>query len=573
MATTNLGYHFYIVYHSVPTEVFPLNFLETSLVDEKERDQIFYRRKFNGTLTFGGRRLKDDYDLLHGIYLADPCGRIDFLIYQDTTIYYESYFSASQGAWDFDQFTFTVTPIPYDNYNDILDVADIQYNILDVTPKDITTNIYGSTTTYTRNRWLMDVVRYLANKVSPGSTVSSTFFTAATNPVTLDYNFLTLLTIAQKSDIKDPTSSNPATTAMMSWNQLMNILWGMFQVAWSYDAGIITVEHISFFSHSAGVDIRTQLIGQSSNKFRYLTEKMPKYEKFAFMEADEVNFVGVPIWYDSVCVDQDPNTNVKETSVNVTTDLQFIQNNPTAITNEGFVILCNYVSGGNYYVRSDKGAYFATSSLNMDLSWANLHNCYFRHNRVLITGYMNDILTTFWTAQKTKIQPINAIICPEADYNPEDYITTELGEVHFEGEKAYVQKAVIKPYREVNFTLLYGPEDNENTGVVNNKIITITEVVSEAGPGLSHYYAVCNQPANVQLTITIHLICQDEDDETCETDTESIVIPIGSINGTCVVTWCQPVAKDAVCIAANHHDTTGAPGWTVIWHYDNAYYC
>ena len=49
---------------SVETEVFPLNWLECALVWEKEKDEVFYRQKFEGSLTFGGKKLCADYDLL-----------------------------------------------------------------------------------------------------------------------------------------------------------------------------------------------------------------------------------------------------------------------------------------------------------------------------------------------------------------------------------------------------------------------------------------------------------------------------------------------------------------------------
>jgi len=581
-----VNYTFFIEYHSIVTQVFPLNWLECNLIDEKERDQVFYRRKFEGSLTFGGKKLCEDFMLFWELEQTDPCGQINLLILQDLNIYWEGYFATSNGKWDLDAATFTVKPLTTDYYSELSQFADVQYNILESTPI-VTTSVYGGAITYTHNRWLMDVIEYLADKISPGTIIASEFFTNAINPATLSTNLLTHLTIAQKSDIKRPTSSNPATTAMMSWNELMYILWGMFQVQWIFDGITITIEHISNWSSTAGIDLRTQEIAVASNKYRYLKEEMPKFEKFKWMEAYEENFIGVPIWYDYPCVNQDPESNVREIVLNVTTDLEYIQDSVNAIPTEeskisdaGFVILCNYISGGNNYIHYDQGKYINYGALNMHLSWANLHDNYYRHNRVLIEGYMNASMippwspvTTFFSAQKTKVQEINAIVCLE--YNPDNYITTELGEVYFAGEKGYVQKAIIKPYNEINFTLLYGPEGTENTGEETEleKIINITEVVSEAGLGLSHYYAVCNQPADADLHIDIYLTCQDEDAETCNTDTETINIPTGSTNGTCVVAWCMPVAKAPVCIAANHHDTSGAPGWTVIWHYDNSYYC
>ena len=56
-----MTYRFYITLGSSQIEVHPLNFMKTSLVDSQESGEIFYRRKFNGTLRFIG----DDFDLIY----------------------------------------------------------------------------------------------------------------------------------------------------------------------------------------------------------------------------------------------------------------------------------------------------------------------------------------------------------------------------------------------------------------------------------------------------------------------------------------------------------------------------
>jgi hypothetical protein len=183
------------------------------------------------------------------------------------------------------------------------------------------------------------------------------------------------------------------------------------------------------------------------------------------MEADNTNFVGVPIFYNSKCVNNDPNTNVKETSVNVTTDLQYIIDNPDAIADEGFVIFCNYLDG-TYFIKLGVGVLTDEILFNVDLSWANLENAYFRHERVLITGKMNNLVTDFWTAQKTIQQQCFAIVCPDDPlytYDPSDEITTELGFTYLgDGTipgnvPAKVKNSALNPNGEMNFNLLYGP--------------------------------------------------------------------------------------------------------------------
>lgn len=502
-------YRFYITYGSTEVEVFPLNFLETSLDDSREGNDIFYRRKFTGALTFTNNNGGNDFDLFWMIQQTDPCGNIYLRIERNNEVYDERVFSTNDGSFDLDRCTFSVVPGSNDDYRLLIDRSTVQHNILDVTPVVTTIAIKGSISeTYTRNRLLNDVLEWLATDatvgISPGSNYSSEFFTLDTNYVTLASNKLKYLTIAQKSDIVRPTSTNPATTAMLSWEELMNILWVMFQVVWHYDSDTDTihVEHISWYDNDPGLDLRTQILARSTNKFSYNKDEMPKYEKFSFMEADNVNFVGVPIWYDSSCVNQDPKTNVLEKSINVTTDLEYIINNPDSISDEGFVILCNIYSGGNYYVETTIGAYVDEIKLNMRLSWANLHNAYYRHNRVLIEGYMNETLTTFWTAQRNILQECFAIVCPSDNYDPNDYITTELGETWFGGVKAYVKSSQLKPSGEMKFNLVYGVPENENTGVDDDLFVVSGYVTF---PGKSDYVLrfYFNQPAPGDINIRV----------------------------------------------------------------------
>ena len=476
-----MTYRFYLTVGSTVTEVFPLNFLETSLVDELEKDQIFYRRKFQGSLTFVNTNGDDDFDLLYFIEQTDPCSKLLFSIERSGVAYWNGNFTTTDGKFDLDKCTFEVVPLPEDNYTSLFESLGTEYNILLVTPSVTTTAIIPlkTDTIFTRNRWLFDVIEYIAEQIKPGVTVSSTFFTAATNPVTLQANKLLYLTIAQKSDILRPTSTDPATQAKLSWKGLMDILWGMFQVRWDYDLATdtILVEHISYFSGGSGLDLRTQLISKASNKYAYIKEEMPRWEKFNFMEASGYNFFAVPINYDSNCVNQDPESNSTEIVLNVTTDIEYMINYPEQISDAGFVILCNYLDTGQYYVKWGIGAGDGLMALNAHLSWANLHNNYFRHNRVLIEGNMNAALTTFWTAKKTKKQETFAIVCPEDGFDPSEEVTTELGETYFSGAKGKVQRAELNPNGELKLSLLYGPPDNENTGVVESEGMLIYQGV------------------------------------------------------------------------------------------------
>ena len=552
-----MTYRFYLTVGSTVTEVFPLNFLETSLVDELEKDQIFYRRKFQGSLTFVNTNGDDDFDLLYFIEQTDPCSKLLFSIERSGVTYWNGNFSTTDGKFDLDKCTFEITPLPDDDYAPLLDVADAQYNILLVTPIITTRTITGWI--YTRNRLLIDVIEYLAQQIRVGVTLSSSFFTDATNPATLADNDLLHLTIAQKSDIIRPSSSDAATQANLSWSGLMEILWAMFQIRWDYNSSTntINVEHISWWSRNPGLDIRPQQISKAGNKFSYLKEKMPKYENFAFMEALNQNFIASPIWYDSSCVDQNADSNTKDISINVTTDLDYIISNPLEIANDGFVILCNYMVGSDYYVRR-------SVKFNMPLSWASLHNKYFRHNRVLIEGYMNLNLETFWSAQKTKLQTTYAIVCPSDNYNPEDEITTELGELW--GVKGVVQRSELNPNGEMKLSILYGPPNNEQTPIEDIKTVEVITAPNNYDEGVNLFTAYLSIPADIDIDILIREIIYNADGSVhCTGNWETWTISAGSLEDTFYLGLCALMQDVPGGMITFEFDTTGSGDWVVIY--------
>lgn len=537
-------YNFYIV-TDVTTEVYPLNWLECAIVPEKERNRQFYRRKFQGSLTFGGKKLCSDFNLFYDI--ADPCEEIYFAIFKDTVLWWEGYFSTGMGSWDLDNKTFTVTPILIDDYTDWDERGDEYYNILDVVP-EVTVLTKG--VQYTHNRWVLDVVEFLAVKVFPGTAVASNFFTATTDYVTHLPSKLRYITIAQKSDIKNPLASNPSTEALLSFNELMDILRGMFNVYWTYASGVVTLEHVSAFSYTPGLDLRTQEMALKMNKYKYLTEEMPKYESWYPMEGFSPDFKKGNIFYLSKCVNQNPDTNEWQFNMRVTTEIEYIQDSVLAgdggvIANDGFVMLANYLTGGNYHTYQMAGIYDSTVRYNTPLAWSYLLYYYHRHDRVLLQGYFNGILQDFISARKTKIQEISAIAC--TDFDPEDYITTELGETYFGGEKGYVRKATIKPYGEVNFELLYGPVDNADTGVTADaKNINVIVV------GLD-VYTYLSEPNIYDTYFSIWTNESTNPDDVCD----EIMIPAGTMYQQDLLTQPNPITETSY----NFSDAS-LTGWT-----------
>jgi len=530
-----MNYRFYITVGSSRVECFPQNFLKTSLVDQKEDGKVYYRRKFSGTLRFycNTKIGTSDFDLLY--YTEElivsgvlGCQEIILEIEQKDSgantyhNYWIGYFATSDGEWDLDNSTFDVTPLPYDNYKNFDLNGETEYNIIAPAAglAEVTTNTY--TEDYTHNRWLIEVIEYLVSEIEPAATVTSWFFNNPNNPVTNDVNKYRYLTIAQKSDIKRPNATNPANIAMLSFNEIMDIVRGMYNVYWTFDGTNVRIEHTSFWDSEAGIDLRNQDIARRHNKYSYVKEDMPRFEKFSFMEANDSNFTTHTIMYDEKCTSNE--NNISEYQNNVTTDLQYIidsvaaTDTATQINDNGWVILANYPSGATYYIYRGLAYENSSSVWNYPNSWSYLLRAFFLHDRVLSDGYINSTLVDFISVRKTRKQPIKAIVCYEDDYEPDDYITTELGETFLGGQKGYVDTATIHPDGHVDFLLLYGEDTNE-------------EVVMPPPPKtISVYFDLTKDPNNIYTYLsepniydTYYWIYWDT------TDCQEIMIPAGTV--------------------------------------------
>ena len=165
----------------------------------------------------------------------------------------------------------------------------------------------------------------------------------------------------------------------------------IFNVYWYLDGTGIRFEHISFFSFSIAYDLTSPSYLKfisGKNKYSYDKNKMPKYERFKWMEALNTDFIGAEIRYDSICVNQNPKTNVSQRGANdVTTDIVYIANNPSDISKNGFVIMATELTSP-HAVLEEAGLISGSILPNMHLSWANLHYNYHRYDRVLLQGYI-----------------------------------------------------------------------------------------------------------------------------------------------------------------------------------------
>jgi hypothetical protein len=281
-------------------------------------------------------------------------------------------------------------------------------------------------------------------------------YVAGKNYVTGLDNMLADLFMSQKSDILDPTATEPATIGNITFNQVMDLIVRTIPNArWFVTAALeLRIEHISYFQFLNTADLTIapydrMIVG--TNKYSYLKDRRPKREKFKWMEAYNSDFKGADIIYDPVCVEPSvggirPGQNYSafqgaENAVTysadiITTDLEYISSSPTEISDEGFVLLCAVDDGlGNYTVAYEVGLISGQLMPNAHLSWANLHYAYHRHDRVLLEGTMNNTAETFLSSRKTKAQNDFSIYdcCSGIDYSVYNAeipgtVTTAIGE-------------------------------------------------------------------------------------------------------------------------------------------------
>jgi hypothetical protein len=587
-------YRFYInTFSSVTYEVFPLNFLDTSIVIQQEPGQVFYRRKFEGQLVFGTndkvlddsgveQNRMDDWSFFGIFHEYDPCERlyltINKIVSGVTEVYWEGYFSTSNGEWDYDNCTFTVTPFVNDDYVELLAQGDIEYSIYTDALFYNSTVLNDGTTlhSYEQGALITELIEYLAQQIIPAITLDSSFLQDATNPVTGTDNRYNHLTLHYKRDIKEEGLGLTVTTIMMSFNGLMELLKCM-NLYWDYDGTDLIVEHISNWPDVPGIDITNQLTMVARNKFKYL-DVLPKYELYEWSEANNEDFIGQKIWYDSDCVCQDPASNTTSSSYPITTDIEYIiqcmadPDTEDQISDDGWVLLSNYEDGGDLYVNINVGLLDTTTAyFNMDMSWSYLHNLFFKDDRALLEGYMNGVLTDFYTARKNKQQECSIVLCDELD--PTETLITELGTTYLDGATGKIEKASVKPTGEVNLTLLYGPVAVVNPGVTYENIILIIEDGDLAGTNCD-YTAVLSEITLAQLDIGLTVTIHDSLGVACVA-TGTLTILANALTGTVNIDWCTPGgATPPLCRFSVADDgAVTAPGWTIYYKLDETVDC
>lgn len=303
--------------------------------------------------------------------------------------------------------------------------------------------------TLTRARRLNDILEYFKTEFGC-TTLSSKFFKDASNPISsADLRYLMIM---QKSDAiykEGAETTDPATKGIITFQQLMEQLWAMFQVTWLVQDNVLYIEHIKYFRNNfsytenttVGIDLTTAypsaLIGTHAYKYE---QSIPLREKFSFMESWNIDFVGTDINYTN-CLEE--GSTIDYSASLITTDID-VEHLDTEASNDGFIL---FHCDSTYKVEAVVGKLTSTSSPNCHLSWANLHDAYWKSNRYLSTGMMNNVAVTF-TDTLRKLKKQKALEFPYCVENFEslvnDLVRTTMGDGEIESAEYNIKSGNVK---------------------------------------------------------------------------------------------------------------------------------
>lgn len=299
----------------------------------------------------------------------------------------------------------------------------------------------SATATIDNGMHLNSVVQVFVNQFCPNVQVVSDFFQInPTNPS--DINYVTgqrtqtdNLILFQKSDVKRPNVSGNAWKAEWTFEKLMETLTILFNTAYSIENGVFRLEHISWFSRNAGLDLTQPQYEKwlrGSNKYTYDVGSIPQKEIFEFKESFKVTGIwNSEINYSSTCAIGSNKDNTKNYTVDdLTTDVELCLNNPSSdssvVEDKGFVLIATRLYNGEYYILTESTT--QGTRLNNTLSFPRLLRRYGLHNRPVNKGTIDGEMTTFLSTKPIKKgDKISVPLCCDSVFNPLDTVKTGLG--------------------------------------------------------------------------------------------------------------------------------------------------
>ncbi len=412
----------------------------------------------------------------------------------------------------------------------------------------------GNNTFQSNNRFirLNDVLSYFASTVFNLS-VKSDFFqinpenASSINYVTGEQTQVAHLLLAQITDVQRPTSTQGATIANITWEQLWNDLVTLFNLDYEVEDGTLVIEHVSFFRNRNVEDLTVMpklekwLKGMS--KYSYDNDKQYPEETWSihnsFRKSDVLtrlelkDHVGVPIYYNNGCTMIARGQRKKEWKTEtLTPDLYSVLTGYTMIncngeiyekdptSKDGLVIVAaERLSSTQYQMLSEPGILYTEQEVdgvseknryiepNNCLSVAHIQDKYFRHNRSFRFGYMNDRQETFESSVKAKIgREFKIPFCCHYEFDLNAPVKTVLGT----GE---VQKASFDYHTElITLTVGYATDEYETPDeqaplvkdddfVVKQELPTLLDVMANDENADGSIIEIIQQSPNASLEV------------------------------------------------------------------------
>ena len=294
----------------------------------------------------------------------------------------------------------------------------------------------GKNSQYDNARLFSDIISGLLTPC--GYTVVSDFFninpdaTAPSNTAYTASSALHTMFVFQKSDIKRPDDSNPATIGYLTLKDMLKWLRDMFNVYWRVEGTNFRLEHISYFEGTNGEDLTSTqpTIVNNRNSFTFDNDKLIPRESFSWMDpTTDPDFAGLDIIYPNSCTD--PELEPEETTLDrVFTDLGRVDSLPDSVSDEGFFFLATDLISATYYINRETGEGSGDIKANAHLSWANLHENYLTWGRMQATGTLNNVSQTFNSYKRSKRQQPIQVLFSVSDFfalDLTDKLKTEIG--------------------------------------------------------------------------------------------------------------------------------------------------
>lgn len=335
------------------------------------------------------------------------------------------------------------------------------YNTIRQSNGDFTTTDYCDAFTNIQNNinatqipnsiTLADALDFFATEICGVNSVKSDFFQI--NPITTtNINYVTGLpskvkniTLTDLSDVKRPNAAQKATALNLSFEGLMEILKGMFNVEYRIENNVLIVEHVSYYSKTVTIDATTLPFSKyvdGKNNYKYTNLNVPKFEQWNYLAARyNSDFRRMQFEYDT-CVFT---TDGKTRTINAVADLILCLSNPdidsNVVTDDGvFVGACGIDSNNNYYFLTELNS-IGTVGIdpNNTLGLPQLLRDYHKYDRPFTYGSLNGTALTF---QNVRLKDGDSfrlqLSCSDImSFSPDGLIETQIGE----GE---IQEATLK---------------------------------------------------------------------------------------------------------------------------------